>query len=326
MWSFASIQAGSDFGVPYQYANLTLQVTDQPVTDATIYLNGTGFSSPITLSFTAATTQGNQVYSRYDCLVGFNYQPGNSYSLTSETSLGTASATLIAPGNISIASDGSQISWTISGTETDAQVYDGPDASGTKIYYSTTSLPSPFNLPNSLFSNPGIYSVSVQVVNTTNSIPGAAGGALFVADILSQNVTISAPTATPTLSNTPTVTTTPTLFATMTPTFSPTPLPATPTPTLPVPVGRPYVFPNPAPGPRVNFVYQMAEAGTVWIGVYNAWGDRVDALTESQPAGTHSSALDVSPLAPGHYFYQVILTYGSGRRDKFDPQVLAVEK
>ena len=101
----------------------------------------------------------------------------------------------------------------------------------------------------------------------------------------------------------------------------------TPVATPPPPVGGvPYVSPNPTQGGTVRFVYTMAEVGTAKIKVWNAWGNLAAKLEDSKGAGLQSSTLDVSSLAPGHYFYRVELDYNSGRVDTFKTQVLAVKK
>ncbi|HVZ80914.1 MAG TPA: sugar-binding protein [bacterium] len=102
----------------------------------------------------------------------------------------------------------------------------------------------------------------------------------------------------------------------------PTPL-ATPPPPRP---GLPYVSPNPSDGDTVKFVYEMAEAGTARIKVWNAWGNLAATLEEAKGAGLQSSLLHIAAFAPGHYFYRIELRYASGRTEAFKTQVLAVKK
>ena len=101
----------------------------------------------------------------------------------------------------------------------------------------------------------------------------------------------------------------------------------TPVSTPPAPNGgNPYVAPNPSNGPTVEFVYQMAEPGTANIKVWNALGNLAASMSDAKPAGEASSALNVSGFGPGHYFYQVILNYNSGRQDKYTPELLAIKQ
>lgn len=109
----------------------------------------------------------------------------------------------------------------------------------------------------------------------------------------------------------------------------PTPTPvltATPTPTPPAPNGVPYVYSNPSSGPTVQFVYTMAENGTASIHVWNASGVIVASLQDPKPAGVQQSQLNIQSFAPGHYFYQVDLKYSSGREDRYNPEILAIQK
>jgi hypothetical protein len=99
-----------------------------------------------------------------------------------------------------------------------------------------------------------------------------------------------------------------------------------PTPSPPAPANKPYVFSNPSSGPTVNFVYNMAGSGTAFIRVWNASGVLAASLQNAQSIGIQQSVLNIQSFAPGHYFYQVDLKYDSGGEDRFQPEVLAVEK
>jgi hypothetical protein len=100
----------------------------------------------------------------------------------------------------------------------------------------------------------------------------------------------------------------------------------TPVSTPPAPTGQPYVSPNPSTGTSVQFTYEMAQAGTAHIKVWNAWGNLVGSISDIKSVGLQSSQLDVSTFAPGHYFYKVELDYNSGQSDKFNTAVLAIKK
>jgi len=52
----------------------------------------------------------------------------------------------------------------------------------------------------------------------------------------------------------------------------------------------------------------------------------VARINDAQPSGIQSSVLDIRSFAPGHYFYLVALQYRSGRVERFDAQVMAVDK
>lgn len=100
----------------------------------------------------------------------------------------------------------------------------------------------------------------------------------------------------------------------------------TPVSTPPAPTGQPYVSPNSSTGTSVQFTYEMAQAGTAHIKVWNAWGNLVGSISDVKSSGLQSSQMDVSTFAPGHYFYKVELDYNSGQSDKFNTAVLAIKK
>ncbi|MDX1419468.1 MAG: T9SS type A sorting domain-containing protein, partial [Rubricoccaceae bacterium] len=75
--------------------------------------------------------------------------------------------------------------------------------------------------------------------------------------------------------------------------------------------GRPDAFalhapaPNPAAGPA-TLRYDVPEAGTVRLGLYDALGREVAVLVDGeQPAGTHAAVLDGRGLAAGLYFVRL---------------------
>jgi hypothetical protein len=70
----------------------------------------------------------------------------------------------------------------------------------------------------------------------------------------------------------------------------------------------------------------MAGSGTAFIRVWNASGVLAASLQNAQSIGIQQSVLNIQSFAPGHYFYQVDLKYDSGGEDRFQPEVLAVEK
>ncbi len=100
----------------------------------------------------------------------------------------------------------------------------------------------------------------------------------------------------------------------------------TPVATPPAPNNKPYVYSNPSSGPNVTFVYDMAENGSVQIGVLNDAGDVVATIQDKKPPGVQESVLNIQSFAPGHYFYRVVLSYNSGRKNVYAPAVLAVFK
>lgn len=155
-------------------------------------------------------------------------------------------------------------------------------------------------------------------------------------DDVSLNVITATITPTPTYTITPTVsqtatisptnTITPTITetATITPTISPTP---TTTPWA-VPGGDVIVFPNPAAGDSVTFMYSLGEPSDVDIDVYNLLGYKVAHLEDKNKAAliNRRTTWSIKDLAPGVYLYQVTIRSQSGQVQKNKIRRLVITK
>lgn len=150
-------------------------------------------------------------------------------------------------------------------------------------------------------------------------------------DIITATKTIT-PTITPTrtVTRTPTITPTRTISPTITvtSTISPT---ITPTPTITpyaVPGGETVVFPNPAAGNSVTFMYSLGEPADVSVDVYNVLGLKVAHLEDRNQAGliNRRTTWDISGVAPGVYLYQVTIKTLSGQMTRLKMQRLVITK
>jgi hypothetical protein len=138
------------------------------------------------------------------------------------------------------------------------------------------------------------------------------------------------PTATPTVSATYTATPTITLTATATPTRTLTPTVTqtiTVTPQLVAP-GKAVVFPNPATGDTVNFQYTLERPATVIIDVFNLTGFRVAHLEDpNRPAaGNLVTTWNIRGVAPGVYFYRLVLETADGQRTQFERKKIVIAR
>ena len=107
------------------------------------------------------------------------YTPGGSYTLTANTSIGTATATLIAPGgNIAVAADGSTASWNVEGNE-DWLTVTGPGGSTYKSYNYTSDIDQPFLIPATAYPASGTYNVQMVAQSSTYNVTGAVAGSRF---------------------------------------------------------------------------------------------------------------------------------------------------
>jgi hypothetical protein len=118
-------------------------------------------------------------------------------------------------------------------------------------------------------------------------------------------------TATPTITKTATISPTITVTSTITPTLTITPTitqTLTNTPWV-VKGGDVTVYPNPANGGQMNFLYSPAAASHVKIDVYNLAGLKVAHLEDTNKAGAANQVTTwkIANVAPGVYLYQLTL-------------------
>lgn len=107
----------------------------------------------------------------------WNYVPGQAYTITVTTSLGTASASGIAPGGITHAPNGSQSSWTVEGLRDEVQV----TTVSTILYQSPCcDVSSPLSVPASAYPGSGTYYLTTKV-----SQPATFTGAVSPGCVLS---------------------------------------------------------------------------------------------------------------------------------------------
>jgi hypothetical protein len=198
------------------YAQALLSVNGNPETSDTVTIAGPG-GFGATLPYTSNVVENGNTYAQYQGLFSNNFQTGGAYSLSTVTSLGTASATLIGPGNISTALNGSSTSWTQPGALNRVLLQEGPSFQAGGLLpvtlYQTASCmsdASPVNIPSSDYSNPGIYTLTTNCQNLTNGITGGTGffevsqnNMMFLAESEPPTATpgtcTSGPTCTPTV-------------------------------------------------------------------------------------------------------------------------------
>lgn len=210
--------------------SLMMTVNGLAETTATVTLARGDTSVPIPYASTV-TFSGLQaaVYNVSD-LRALPYVAGATYTLTAVTSAGTASLSFVAPGEITIAADGSQIAWTHDGSEEEIQVYAPSNALGFRA--GPVDLASPFPIPAEAYGEgAGSYRVAGTVRRTFAEVAGAAPESrLAVSQLRFANLVpaVTGPTFTPsqTRTSTPTrtATPTPTATATFTGTIEPTPI------------------------------------------------------------------------------------------------------
>ncbi|MEW6516512.1 MAG: hypothetical protein AB1439_06390 [candidate division FCPU426 bacterium] len=143
-------------------------------------------------------------------------------------------------------------------------------------------------------------------------------------------------TATPTRTHSPTFTQTPTFTISPTSTVTPTiTLTSTPSPTViatatttPTPFelasGVVTAYPVPAIGNDLWFAYATAGPAEVTIEIHAVTGERVHSLSDqASGAGTRRVHWDIEKVAPGVYFYRLVIRYpDQSTASKFDKFVI----
>ncbi|MCD4814217.1 T9SS type A sorting domain-containing protein [bacterium] len=136
-------------------------------------------------------------------------------------------------------------------------------------------------------------------------------------DVITATKTIT-PTITLTATRTPTYTITPTF--TYTPTITPT---YTITPTItqtasvtpwPVPQGDVIVYPNPASGDQVTFMYSLSAPADISIDIYNLLGYKVAHLEDNNKIANinRKTTWNIKDIAPGVYLFQASVKSAQG--------------
>lgn len=184
-WKANILQQMANGGPLLTVVGLELQTYGATDPGATVILNGSMLSKPITLPYVHDVVEsGGSLYALYQT-TGFTYQVGASYSLTSITSAGTASQTLTAPGNDDVNPSGTIAIWT-GGNENTVQVFNSAPVS---TYAVTGTLVSPFSIPATAYPLSGTYDVQVISDNRTTSILNGSGQ-FDVRQVDNQSVTI----------------------------------------------------------------------------------------------------------------------------------------
>jgi hypothetical protein len=160
--------------------NFTVDLSVNGAPEATDTVNLITPSGSIPAAFQANSSNLSQYYSGWVTAAG-NYQFGGTYVLSVSTSLGAASATLTAPGPVSIATDGSSAAWTQDGNEDYVWVQESlsPFTVTYQSYAISEDVDSPSSIPASAYPAPGSYTVYGVAQNTTYNVIGADAGSRF---------------------------------------------------------------------------------------------------------------------------------------------------
>lgn len=188
-WYIADLSRYNSLGSADTYAEVYLSVNGAAETTAQVVL--TGGSTPVTLPYNETLTLGNNTYARY-YLDGsaIQYQPGVTYTMSTQTSVGTAWASVVAPGGIQYVSDRNTVSWASEGNK-DRVYVENSSYSGTYDSLNTQAdMDSVFSIPTSAYPTSGSYYVRTTCDTLVGSVNNAMpGSSLEASDILWTTIT-----------------------------------------------------------------------------------------------------------------------------------------
>jgi hypothetical protein len=133
---------------------------------------------------------------------GLPYTPGDSYVLSTTSTLGTASVTLAAPGGVSTAVDSTThavtlVSWTNPASTSNAVFLTEISPASVFTYNNSPNAVSPVTLSNSLYAGGtgSVYQAEAQLISKTSTIANGtldpSGLLMYIAETYTQSITFN---------------------------------------------------------------------------------------------------------------------------------------
>lgn len=176
----------SGFPVPVTLTNNLVEISvNRAAEDTASVTLITPVEGSIPLTWSTDVNMGSYVISQFNSAAQFTYVPNGVYSISVSCSLGTASSTMNAPGQITFNSNGSSVTATYPGNYDSAQVQEtSPSPVTTYISATGVNVGSPFSYPGSAYASApatyvATYSAALTVFSFTGT--GSATGS-FVGD------------------------------------------------------------------------------------------------------------------------------------------------
>ncbi len=259
---------------PESVTAIIILAVDQ-VADETAQVSLVGPGGSTEIPFVRVVTIAGHQYAQYvvsSPQPTLSYEVGETYTLSIVASIGTAAVEFTTVGGITIAEDGSQVSWQVDGEGEQIQVFSPAQTVGFNSPLSDKT--SPFLIPVSAYgSGPATYRILAEVRQNVRSFTGAApGSSLLLSNSAFAFVVppVVGDTHTPTQTSTPSPTWTPPATATPTPTNTATPTITGTIPPTPVLIGE--------------ILFESTRNGGRHIYVMDADGNNVVQLTDDAGA------------------------------------------
>jgi len=153
-----------------------LAVDQVAVSNATITMKGPSLEAELSYVGTYTDSCGNVLAHYTYEFTG--YQAGVTYEMLLSTTKGDIAVSQVSPGNVTIETDGTQVSWTAEGNED--QVYvTNLATSGEEFRAPGIDQVSPVSIPFDTFPSGHMYTITGFTGNYLRNIPGAAAGSYF---------------------------------------------------------------------------------------------------------------------------------------------------
>jgi len=187
-WNVCSINREiNDWGAtPVTQVDYNLQITVNGVAETTCAVTVTGPGGAVRVPYVSSISDNANYY--YSDTV--SYTPGGTYVFEAYTSVGTASATFVAPGGDGFAPGGTSLTWAYPGNRQGVSVY---DSSKTWIQnYTPTSLPYNGYMASCPSSGTYYFNLFAADIPTTNGVP-VTDGNTYIADRHYTSVYVTVP-------------------------------------------------------------------------------------------------------------------------------------
>lgn len=192
-WAYPEIYTTNNYPAAY----IQLQVNGSPVTDAAVTLSGSFVGSPVTAAYQTTINHSGQLYANYQ-FQSFTYTAGQTYIMATTDLGATASATVVAPGGVSLSLDSNgAVTLADAAIPGNSNFIVVDDSGGTTTTLSLTNVTFPVTIappPSTVY--PGgsgtIYDVDVRSQYKTNTASNAtvALGSIYLWEEKDQPVTI----------------------------------------------------------------------------------------------------------------------------------------
>lgn len=174
MWGYGQVINMNNNGVQSgSYAELLLAINCTPYSTAGVTLTGPGLTLPLPYG-NGTIVLGGTTYADYNSTQSVSFITGDTYTLTSVTTSGTAFSSLVMPPQTNIASNGLNVTWSGNSLFNFIAVINNL----TNYTYETStcwSATSPASIPSSAYPSSGNYTVGAETCNYTTSITGGSG-------------------------------------------------------------------------------------------------------------------------------------------------------